>query len=156
MATIKLQNGEVSAKAVQGFTGTVPCKIWSCNGSKALLDKILERNAHNSAAFVLGPTIMGLSDRAEKGGQHSARTRRKIIEANHKRKGSGKQDKQYNVPQSLAAVRATRFAKAGRAKKGTGKQEQKFNVRQARGYVGPLEQDKARRDVVKATKVRME
>lgn len=107
MTRIKLQSGEVFAGAVQGFTGNVPCKIWSAHGnSLALLEKILKRNASKSAAFVAGPYIMGLNERLERGGRHSPKTKRRIAEASRRQRGRGKQDRQYNVPQSLQAKAA--------------------------------------------------
>jgi len=184
MATIKLQSSEVLENAEQGFIGLIPFKCWSRDGSESFLKTILEHNASPAAYHNLGPGTERNS-RLEKGTKHSAKTRRRIAKASRMQTGRGKQEKQYNVPQSVPAANAMsqRVAKAGRAKKGTGKQEQEFNVRQARGYVGPSEKrmpmvlnsghgrpsklhvvtygknvsarDKARRDVVKAARVRM-
>lgn len=108
-----------------GMLGTVPYKCWDKKGTQALLKRIQARVDEKSRYFVCGP-IKGLINTSMRGGNHSAKTRAKIAYAlRGRKKANAKNEKAVNVPQLH------------------------------RGWRGMSERDKARRDVVKATRVRM-
>jgi len=166
MATIKLQSSEVLENAETGFIGIVPFKCWSRHGSESFLETILKRNASNAAYHILGPGIERNS-RLERGIKHSAKTRRRIAWASRGQTGRGKQEKQYNVAQSVQTVAGAKKRRgwiqmSARTK---AKKEQQVVLNSGHGRPPKLHaatygkevsaRDKVRRDVVKATRVRM-
>ena len=111
--------------AKRGMLGTVPFKCWDRNGTDKLLKRIQARVDEKRQYYVCGP-VKGLINTSMRGGIHSAKTRAKISRALTGRKRAGaKNEKAINVPQLH------------------------------RGWRGVSERDKARREVVKATRVRM-
>jgi len=96
MVLIKLTTGK-SLNAIQGHIGLVPFKVWDKDGSRAALDKIMARTDAKRPYFVAGPkNLKGLMTKEERGGWHSALTRRKIAIALKSR--TKKQKKTCTVP----------------------------------------------------------
>ena len=112
--------------AKTGTLGIVPFKCWDKHGTDKLLKRIQARVDEKRQYFVCGP-VKGLINASMIGGKHSAKTRAKIGNAlRGRKKADAKNENAVNVPQLH------------------------------RGWRGVSERDKARWEVIKATRVRME